>query len=392
MERIQDKDYATNGISCESNIMDMYYNNNFLFLERGEGTLEIYDVSNPKNPILVKTYVHPSLGCYYESPSNCLTGNKNYTFVLVEGPSYITEAVFKSAIVAFDINSPELTHKKVDLPNSNYSICQFIADNNHLYIVREHLEFWNFDWQIEKYEIGNPFSLSLVSNTSVSDFKYLYVRENNIFLFNDGNINNWTIPYCSDDCYIKDTYYENNWIYLLVRGDSFTGLIVLEVLSSESFQLVDIYPADQYAHIVNLDVIENNIFVSTTRKIDVLNFINNNLEKISSYSFEYILGDLMIMCSSYSLLFVSKSSCCCRHFQAQKPEDKATLVIFNVENPSKIKAVYPRGFDNRYHLLSDGNFYVGIIIIAASIIGGIVIVSIAIALIIRKVRKQKKII
>ena len=203
LEKIQDKDYAINGIHCESNITDMYYNNNFLFLERGGyhySTLEIYDVGNPKNPILVKTYVHPSMGCYYESHKNCLTGNKNYTFVLIEEPSYIIEAVFKSAIVAFDINSPELTYKKVDFPNSNYSICQFIADNNFLYIVREHLEFWNFDLQIEKYEIGDSFSLSLVSNTSVSDYTYLYTKDNYLFTFNDGEINNWTIPYCSDDC------------------------------------------------------------------------------------------------------------------------------------------------------------------------------------------------
>ncbi|NHJ47814.1 MAG: hypothetical protein FK733_08505 [Asgard group archaeon] len=402
LELIHDNNYRTNGIFCGGDISDIYFNNDYLFLENENiynKTLEIYDVSSPQEIELLKTFVHPSLGCYYYTPNNCLAGNNNYTFVLAEEYSNIEEnTVYQSAIIAFDINSPELTHITVDLPSSNYSISQFIADNDYLYLVREHFDHWTYDWQIEKYEISNPFSLSLVSNVSVSDKCYIYVREDNLFRFIKGDINNWSNPYGSSNCFIKDAFFGNNKLYVLMQDNHysegyFSGLLALDVIDSNNFQIIDSYPMD---YIVNFDVINSIIYIASMNEIIALELIDySNLEKVSSYSFEYILGELRIMCKGKNLLFVSKLSCSGRYF-GDKPEDETTLIIFDVQNPHNIEAVYPEGFDNGYDFFADGGFFANIlfypvVFITAAAVSVVVIVMIVVIIKKYKLKKEDKI-
>lgn len=383
---INDKDHATIDMYCTSSVSDMYFNNDFLFFEketRYNSTLEIYDVSDPQEMKLVKTYVHNKSYCHYESPENCLTGNDNYTFLHIEDLDY------KRALVVFDMNSPNLTHMKINLPDSDYIIRQITVNNNYLYLVREPYD-WDTDWQIEKYKINNPILLTLVSNISVSRSSYHFTKDNNSFIFTHGNINNWTNPYGSDKCSIKDAHYENNRLFVLMsdsyfRDNYFIGLLVIDVTNNESYQVLAHYPM---MYVVNFDVVGNYIFIALKWEIVVLEITDyNSIKEISSYSFEYIYGDLMIMCYGSDLLFISKSSCSGRYF-GTKEEDKAALVIFNVENPSEIIAIYPEGFDNRYHFFIDGGAFANIFFIPSVV--GLTIVAIFIVFIFIRKRKMKK--
>ncbi|NHJ47813.1 MAG: hypothetical protein FK733_08500 [Asgard group archaeon] len=389
-EPIHNRDCMISGIVCGGDTRDIYYNNDFLFLEKGSYhnySLEIFDVSTTKDMTLVKTFDHQNIRCDLAMPQNCLSGNDNYTFLSTLSSTY------GIAIVAFDINSAELAHVRIDLPDSNYMIIQHVADNDYLYLVRDHYNL-TLDWQIEKYEINYPFSLSLVSNVSVSRFSQVYTKSNQFFIFNVGDINNWTNSFGSESCYVRDAFLENNKLLILMSDNSykenyFSGLLVLDVIDDNNFQVLANY---SLSYVVNLDVIDNNIFLTSHRKIVALKLTNNDdLEEISSYSFENIYGDILMSCSGKELLFLIKESCCCRHFAINKMEDEATLVIFNIENPSKIKAVYPRGFDNRIHLFADYGFFIGIAVIASSVIG-LGLIALMTTLIIKKIRKQKKII
>lgn len=388
LDPIHNEDLTTNGIVCNLEIGGMYFNNDFLFLEKPtdyhEFALEIYDVSIPQEMELVKTYEFNRSYCYYV----CLTGNVNYTFIQVEEPN------LERAVVAIDVNSPELAQMKAILPESNYTINQIVADNEHLYLVRDPYN-WTLDWQVEKYKINNPFSLSLVSNTSVSKYSRLYVKDNNSFIINGKNINNWTIPYGSDNSRINDVYYEDNRLIVLMY-DNFlyenysVGLLVIDVTNNESYQVLANNSLN-YGHskLVNFNVFENNIFIAYRREIIVLEILANyNFEEISRYSFEYIWGSLEEVCYGSDLLFISKESCSGRDFGV-KDEDKVSLVILDVENPRKIEAVFPKGFDNRFNLFLDGSIF-NTFLVGAAVVVGISLVPIFIVFIIKRRKRKEK--
>jgi len=385
LESIHDENLTINGISCIFNIADMYFNNDFLFLEKDVGyhnrSLEIYNVSNPEEMDLMKTYEHNRSSCSYQSSNNCLTGNENYTFLQIEYLAY------ERSLVAFDVNSPNLTHMKTILPNSSYIIKQIIADNEYLYLVMRHSN-WATDWQIEKYKINNPFSLSLVSNVSVSRSSYLYAKDNNLFVFNGGNINNWTNPHATDRSRIKDAHYENNRLFIMIEeyfyGESYYGgLLVIDVTNNESYQVLANYPL---TFVANFDVVENNIFIATTKKIIALeNMDYDNFKKLDSYSFEHIWGTLEIMCYGNDLLFIGKLSC----QGGYKDEDKVSLVILDVENPRKILAVFPEGFNNKFQFFIDGSVVSWVIVVFVLPIIVPTTIIISLVFIIRRKMKKK---
>ena len=387
-EPINDSDLSIN-VACYVNESGMYYSNDYLFLVKETGrdneTLEIYDVSNPLDMNLVKTFVYNWSSCHHQSPTRCLSGNDNFTFLHIEDLDY------QRSLIAFDMNSPNLTHTKFDLPDSDYLVAQILVDNDYLYLVRDAYN-WTLDWQIEKYKISKPLSFSLVSNVSVAKFSYLYAKDNELFIYNDKDINNWINPYGSEYCNVVSLHYKDNKLFVLLddhygHANSFEGLLILDVTNNESYQVLVSY---SLAFVVEFCVVENTIFIATIQEVISLKHTNyHSIEKLDTYSFEYIMGTINLMSYGNDLLFISKSYCSGRYF-GTKEEDKVSLVILNVENPSKIIAVFPDGFDNRYHFFKDGGFFVSVFFIPI-VIGSTLIAIFIVFIIIRKRKMKKKV-
>ena len=386
---INDSDLSTNA-ACYIHESGMYYSNDYLFLEKETGrdneTLEIYDVSNPLDMTLVKTFVHNWSNCHHQSPTRCLSGNDNYTFIHIEDLDY------QRSLIAFDMNSPNLTHTKFGLPESEYLVAQILVDNDYLYLVRDAYN-WSLDWQIEKYKINKPLSLSLVSNVSVAKSSYLYSKDNYLFIYNDKDINNWINPYGSEYCNVVSLHYEDNKLFVLLddhygHANSFEGLLILDVTNNESYQVLASY---SLAFVVEFCVVENTIFIATIQEVISLKHINyNNIEKLDSYSFEYIMGTLNLMNYGNDLLFISKDYCSGRYF-GTKDEDKVSFVILSVENPNKIIAIFPEWYDNSYNFFIDGGFFENTIFIPLVVAVSIaVIVTITVFIRRKKNKKLKK--
>jgi len=385
---INDSDLSINN-ACYSNASGMYYSNDYLFLVKEIGrdneTLEIYDVSNPLDMKPVKTFVYNWSSCHHQSPTRCLSGNDNYTFL------HIQDLDYQRSLIAFDMTSPNLTHTKFGLPDSDYLVAQILVDNDYLYLVIDAYN-WSLDWQIEKYKINNPLSLSLVSNVSVAKFSYLYSKYNYLFIYNDKDINNWINPYGSEYCNVVSLHYEDNKLFVLLddhygHANSFEGLLILDVTNNESYQVLASY---SLAFVVEFCVVENTIFIATIQEVISLKHINyNNIEKLDSYSFEYIMGIINLMDYGNDLLFISKSFCSGRVFGI-KEEDRVSFVILSVENPNEITAVFPEWFDKRYHFFLDGGAFVNIFLIPTIVGISIVVVSVISSIIIVRRKKKKE--
>ena len=386
-EPINDSDLSINA-ACYVNESGMYYSNDYLFLVKETGrdneTLEIYDVSNPLDMNLAKTFVYNWSSCHHQSLTRCLSGNDNYTFI------HIQDLDYQRSLIVFDMKSPNLTHAKFVLPDSDYLVAQILVDNDYLYLVRDAYN-WSLDWQIEKYKINNPLSLSLVSNVSVAKFSYLYAKDNNLFIYNDKDINNWINPYGSEYCNVVRLHYEDNKLFVLLddhygHANSFEGLLILNVTNNESYQVLASY---SLAFVVDFVVVENNIFIATIQEVISLKHTNySNIENLDSYSFEYIMGTINLMDNGNDLLFISKSFCSGRYF-GTKDEDKVSFVILSVENPNKIIAVFPDWYDNSYNFFIDGGFFENTIFIPLVVIVSIAIVVATTVFIRRKIKNMK---